>query len=354
MPTVRQNKSGQENRSNAIKSNNKVVNAPTAQAKKTKTTEPKISNVPSKDGAIRVRHREYLFDLVGTTTSFHNRVLPINPGLSFPWLSQLASLYESYLFNKLEFEYCSSAATSFGGSIMLAIDFDAGDPAPLSKVDLMANVNAVRTAVWEGVAYQASNADLKKFGTQRFVRTGNLQANQDIKTYDVGNFNIATQGVSNATLGEVYVSYDVTLHTPQPSSFLTDNAAKISDIVDIASQNLFGSRFTLQGSLPLRWHSPDSIYMDRAGDYIINFDYVATGTDDTDTLVVSFPTSTDGSVNYLGQNGTADTSVTPNHFYQFVLVRVNRPGAILEVNDVTFGSVTSGVVRFAPYPYSIA
>jgi hypothetical protein len=49
-----------------------------------------------------------------------------------------------------------------------------------------------------------------------FVRPGGLPGASDIKTYDAGNFNIATQGLAanTATLGELRVRYSVTLSVP--------------------------------------------------------------------------------------------------------------------------------------------
>lgn len=46
-----------------------------------------------------------------------------------------------------------------------------------------------------------------------YVRRGALSSNLDVKTYDVGNLNVATVSAT-ATIGELYVEYRVRLMTP--------------------------------------------------------------------------------------------------------------------------------------------
>jgi hypothetical protein len=63
---------------------------------------------------------------------------------------------------------------------------------------------------------------LLKFGIQRYVRSAGVPANTDIKTYDVGRFYVATSNTpsSPTTLGELYVTYEIELITPQLSNFI--------------------------------------------------------------------------------------------------------------------------------------
>jgi hypothetical protein len=61
----------------------------------------------------------------------------------------------------------------------------------------------------------------------KYVRPGGLPGSSDIKTYDAGNFNIATQGITNPNLlagvqvGELRVRYRVKLEIPILESILT-------------------------------------------------------------------------------------------------------------------------------------
>jgi hypothetical protein len=190
-----------------------------AYSKPTVTRKPRINGNPyTENGSVRVRHREYLQDLPASDP-YLNVPFSINPGLSstFPWLSGMARLFESYKFHKLKFCYEPTCTTVTPGSVLLAVDFDASDPPPVSKTQIMSYHNAVRSAPWEGTSYTSAVSDLLKFGTQRYVRSGAITG--DIKTYDVGNFFIATQGSvgTAATIGEIYVEYDIELYTPQIS-----------------------------------------------------------------------------------------------------------------------------------------
>lgn len=192
--------------------------APVALSRRVRIGMPDVSGSPyAGDGRVRIRHREYLADVAGSV-AFANTAFAINPGLaaSFPWLSAIAVRFESYIFRRLRFEYETQRSTATNGTVMMAVDFDAADAAPTTKTGIMSYHNAVRSAVWDECCYNSDAGDLRKFGVQRFIRSAGLAANLDIKTYDVGNLNIATQGEADTTaIGELYVEYDVELITPQ-------------------------------------------------------------------------------------------------------------------------------------------
>jgi hypothetical protein len=168
------------------------------------------------DGAT-ISHREFIADITGSElfglTSFE-----INPGLSslFPWLSNIAVNYETFKFTKLQFHYETAVSTTTGGSILLAVDYDAADAPPVNKREMMSYASATRSAAWQESTFNCRPSDLCKFVKERYVRS--KTENGDIKTYDVGNFFIATQGTPAAEMGELYVSYTVQLHTPQYNS----------------------------------------------------------------------------------------------------------------------------------------
>lgn len=213
--------------------------APVAQSRLMKTAVPSVSGSPySGDGSVRIRHREYIGD-VSSSIAFANSQFSVNPGLAatFPWLSVIAANYESYLFTSLSFEYETQVSTATSGTLMLAIDFDAADAAPVSKVQLMSYHNAVRSPLWSECQYRGDVQDLHKFGMKRYVRTAALAANLDIKTYDVGTLNVATQGAIGATpAGELYVVYDITLNTPQLASVVPPVTLRTASMFNNATQ----------------------------------------------------------------------------------------------------------------------
>lgn len=190
------------------------IRAPVAQTQIIRTPQPKFTRLPN--GDIVIQHRELISDVIGSE-GFQVTKIPINPGLQelTAWLSQIAPNYESYKFEKLDFEFKTTSPTTASGVVMCAVDYDASDPAPVDKQQLAAYKGYTRSSPWENFIQVSRASDLSK-RTTFFVRNGALSSNEDIKLYDVGNLFLATQGqASDAPIGELYVSYNVRLSTPQ-------------------------------------------------------------------------------------------------------------------------------------------
>jgi len=183
-----------------------------------KTTRPKMTTLPNGDCVIT--HTEYVAEVVagtGTPSPFTSTSYPINPGQAgtFLWLSKIAANYESYVFEKLRFRYETEASSSLGGSAILMVDYDAADPAPLNKQAAMAYRGTVRTVPWSATVHNSLREDLAKNKTN-FVRPTLQPGGTDIKSYDIGNLFVISQGVatSAAVLGELHVDYTIRLMTP--------------------------------------------------------------------------------------------------------------------------------------------
>jgi len=210
------------------------VSAPVATARKGKVaTAAKIAGNPyAPGGSMRVSHREYIGEVLGSTSVFLNTKYPINPGMAvtFPWLSSVASDFEEYSFSKLAFHYEPEKPTSAAGYVMMAIDYDPADAVPTTKQQLAAALGAVRTPVWSNVRDDAASSQLKK-QQSLYLRSGTLASNLDIKTYDQGFLNIAVGNCADATfIGELWVEYDVTFRVPQ----LNQSAELIASSLAIA------------------------------------------------------------------------------------------------------------------------
>jgi hypothetical protein len=229
----------QQKRSNNAKTASfKTMSAPVAKSVNYKANQ-KPRTMPSGSN-IRVRHTEYIFDVTSTTAAFTTTPFAVNPGqvLTFPWLSKIAGNYESYKIHKLDFFYKPICPTSTPGKIMLAMDYDATDMSPQSKVIMMSYESAASASVWNEITQVSKQSNLLKFGVQRYVRTGAQPANTDLKTYDVGKFYVATSNTpaTPTTLGELYVCYDVELITPQLNASLSESATKNPTPPEGASQ----------------------------------------------------------------------------------------------------------------------
>lgn len=185
--------------------------APVATSRRTTTNKPRMT---TQTNGTTVTHREFIGDIAGSV-DYATNGYALNPGLAstFPWLSKIAANYESYVFRKLSFQYETAVATTTAGTVMMAVDYDATDLAPTSKQSLMAYAQAQRSAPWQESSFNCRGGDLTKFARERYIRTSS--GGGDLKTYDVGNLFVATQGTPATDLGELYVTYTVILRTPQ-------------------------------------------------------------------------------------------------------------------------------------------
>jgi len=144
------------------------------------------------------------------------QALALNPGMaaSFPWLSNEAAGWEKYKFNNLKFCYYTRTGSNVPGSMMLAPDYDASDAQPASEVAASAYEDTEEDAPWKDICCELRGSELMGDMKERFVRTGTLAANQDIKMYDCGNLFACTVDGTNVNWGKLWVEYDVTLITP--------------------------------------------------------------------------------------------------------------------------------------------
>ncbi len=209
-------KSKNRNQPRSARAGRKVI-APVAESKVFKSSKPVMNG---KVANFRIQHREYFADVVsatGTPSSYSVDSYPMNPGQSamFPWLSFLAQNFESYIFNKLNIIYEPACATTLGGVVILAPDYDAADAAPSDKKQAMTYQDHIEGPPWVELDLISTKSNLHKAKTN-YVRSGPQPAGTDIKTYDIGNLYVISQGTTaSTTLGQLFVEYDVTFLTPQ-------------------------------------------------------------------------------------------------------------------------------------------
>jgi len=325
------------------------VAAPVAQSRLMKASRP-VYRVMGSDGSVVVRHREYLADLLGYS-AFTNLQFPINPGMatSFPWLSNVARSYESYHFRSLKFLYETEIATSSSGKVMLAVDYDAADAAPVSKVQMLSNHTSIPRPVWSEAVLSCDQADLAKCSKQLYVRSGSLASNLDIKTYDVGNLNVAFQGCSVTTVnGELYVEYEVELHTPQldPTALALAGSLKITGASSVSKTAIFGVAPTYVGGLGATAVT-NTITFTQPGQYLVSL--LLTGTTLTDGSGSLGGTASAATL--IGQYAIADATLGQS------MVRVNVPdsGMTLSIDmSALAATVTASIARISSYAYASA
>jgi uncharacterized protein YcfJ len=167
-----------------------------------------------------VCHREYLGDILGTA-GFNNTAYPLNPGMAqtFPWLSSVASNYQEYKFHGLVFEF-RSLITDFvtsgaPGVVVMSTNYNA-DVAVYTTKQQMENAEyAVSVKPTINLMHGIECALGQTILPEKFIRTGAVPANQDLRLYDLGIFQFATQSNPVQDLGELWVTYCVEFFKPQ-------------------------------------------------------------------------------------------------------------------------------------------
>lgn len=186
-------------------------------------------SVGDETGDIIITRKEYITDIFSPIDpgGFNNTTYSVNPGLQQPfvWLSQIAPNYTEYRFEQLVFEYrpviSSTTLSGAMGTIIAAFNYNAAAVPFVNKVQ-MNEYDAAKSfrpcdALRLGVECDRS----KMAQGTLFTRAGNVPIGQDIKTYDVGTFQIATYGLPDSVfptgtqLGELWVYYTVRLSKPQ-------------------------------------------------------------------------------------------------------------------------------------------
>lgn len=228
-------------------------------------------------GALRqltITHREFIRDL--SVTSGLSPVVvqfEINPGLdeAFPWLSAIATRFESYSFNSLAFNYVPAVGTTTSGALALVPDYDAADDnsdAPKSK--LLTYEDSVRGPLWAPLTCRCTRSNLSKM-KQRYVRNGDLTSNLDIKMYDVLSLTLCTSFDENAppgNYGELWVDYSITFYTPQLEPEPPETTYR--KFGPGVGENPFGfPAEPIVDKLPIRVFDPDNIDIYEPGDYLM-------------------------------------------------------------------------------------
>lgn len=198
----------------------------------------------------RIKHRELVATISGSTDFTIQKSFALNPGLStsFPWLSTQAQAWERYRFNKLRYCYYTRTGTSVPGSLLMAPDFDAADPAPISEAIASSYEYCEEDAPWKDICCNLPTKALMGDMKEKYIRSGALQPNQDVKTYDAGNLFVCTIDGTGVGWGKLWVEYEVTLYNPQVPSggFLatgtlrsTTNTSENSPFSTSASNGIF-------------------------------------------------------------------------------------------------------------------
>jgi len=172
----------------------------------------------------RVRHREFVTDICSShSATWHTQSFNLNPAsAAFPWLRNVASAWEKYHYNMIEFEWVPNVAATTAGSIVAYFDYDAKDVPAHEKGVALAHRSSVNFQFCQPAVLRG---DPNLLAGQRYICADfPALSGGDIHLYDVAHFHLGwtdadiTQG---ATLGSLFLTYDIDLIEPAAISTLS-------------------------------------------------------------------------------------------------------------------------------------
>lgn len=322
--------------------------APVSAALGVLTGEPRFLGRTAK--SCRIAHRELVTSVTGSVAFTVQNSLALNPGIptTFPWLAVEAQGWEQYKFNRLRFCYYSRCATSTPGSIMLVPDYDAADAAPSSEQIASSYSDTSEYVPWKEVfCCELDPKALTDAGDRKFVRTGTLAANLDIKTYDGGNLHLCTVDGTAVSWGKLWVEYDVEFFKPQlpPTGSSFNSNAKVVGSGSVSKTAYLGTSATVTGGLSVTGVT-NTLTFANTGQFIVVVSLTGTALNGNATI-----TGTASTV--LLDEETAGGAVTAIIAAYTVVVTAVGQTVILDWSGVT-STVSASTVRIAPYPVSLA
>jgi len=202
-----------------------------------------------KPGSLRYSGREYLGEVVGSS-AFTTHTYYLNPGLqaSFPYLSGIAQNFEEGRFVSLIIEYVPTSGMVTGantalGAVIMAFDYNANNPAYTGKMQMDAAIFSVSGAP---IDHHILEVECKKGENpldMYYVRTSTPPSGQDLRFYDLGTLQVATQGMQGAyNVGELWISYTVELKKPyiSPLGVPTDYVHISGSPATVTNTAIFG------------------------------------------------------------------------------------------------------------------
>lgn len=220
------------------------------------------------DQGVVLSKREYVSEIYGPPlvhgqpAPFTIQSFPLNPGLekTFPWLSQIAANYDEYTLDQLIFTFKSTTTESGNqvngqvGTVIMATNYNAAAAPFTEKFTMMQYDKANSSRLTESLQHGVECDPALLSGSHgEYVRVNPVVSNQDLKTYDHGLFQIAiancTSNLSNQSLGELWVSYTVTLRKPK---FFTGKGLAISKDIFLSSPDGSETNTAVMGTAILR------------------------------------------------------------------------------------------------------
>jgi hypothetical protein len=219
---------------------------------------------------------------------------------------------------------------------MLVPDYDASDAPPVTEQIASSYEDVAEDAPWKDIVSDLRPDALHAIGPTKFIRTGPLQPNLDIKTYDAGNLFLCTIDGTAVSWGKLWVEYDVTLMTPQlnPAGFTATEAMHIVGNTPTSAAILGAAPVIQAGSTPIVTINGPQLVFQEDGKFLV----VLNTTTNTSATETTPPTLSAGAsfsmifnVAAPSQGGSSQTNMI-----QQMVVNVLQ-GTILQFSNTLVG-----------------
>lgn len=309
--------------------------APLAQSHAVRSSRPSERVGPN--GSRSITFCEYVQDVAGSV-DFAVGKFPVQPGIAtlFAWLASQAVNYNEYRFTNLRFRFETEKAATLSGKVMLAFNPDAADGAPASKQEMLEFENKASDVLWKEFMLNVPVRPTEALGNKRYVRTGALSSNLDIKNYDLGNLWVATQGMADTTaVGELFVEYTVELSSPIVSAAALAYATTATQLGNSPTSSSFFGSSTKPDSGGLDYATAtNTITFNRVGKYALVASISGTGLHTVFTPVTSASTANTITVANAGLSNAAADAGTLAMFILLVTITARGQTVVLDLSTV--------------------
>jgi len=177
----------------------------------------------------------------------------------------------------------------------MATNYDATDAAFSSLTQMENYRGAMRCTAWEEMAHELE-VDAMRDYNRHYCRPGAQPASTDIKTYDVGNFQLAVSGVAMGQIGELFVEYDIDLFDPRvpvPIGQALPMAHIVSSVAGATAAAPFGTGSSIKSgsNLPGLTASGTTLTIPQVGRYLIQIIYTSGTISSAPTISVGTATT---------------------------------------------------------------
>lgn len=189
---------------------------------------------------VSITRKEFLGDVITADTpgAFSINDFIINPGNpeTFPWLAGIASAFQEYRIDGMLFHFKTMSADALNstntalGSVVMATEYNPDAPLFTSKQDMENTEFSSSIKPSESCLHPIECARHESVLNELYVARGGIIPPGGTRAfYDFARFSIATQGfqAANVNIGELWVTYQITLFKPIQVNGGTLNAADL-------------------------------------------------------------------------------------------------------------------------------